>query len=128
MSDRLKKVIADLIIGVAIVALVFSLNQGQDMTLWHKLHNGCFVAGVLLMGMGGIRAIGNTGSFDAMGYSMKITLHTFLPLLGTGEREEDFLTYKERKAESRKSAADLLIAGGIYLGLSLIALALYYLV
>ncbi len=130
MSRKKKMVLINLALGAAIVALVAQLSQGYITNLWHRLHNGCFVATAMLLGSGGIRAVGNTGSFDALGYSMKTTLHTFMPMLkenGPNSKEEDFLTYKERKSENRKSAADLLIAGGVYFVLSLITLALYYL-
>ncbi len=129
MDKKTKAIIVDMVLGAAVAAGVIRLNWAVDGTLWQKLSDGFFVAAVLLLGMGGIRWVNNTGSFDAMGYSIKTTVQTFLPMLQVGrlaDHEEDFLSYKERKAESRKDASDLLMVGAFYLVLSVAALVLYY--
>lgn len=130
MDKRKKAIIVDGILGAAVAASVISMNWDLETGIWQKLCDGFFVAAVLLLGIGGIRWVNNTGSFDAMGYSIKTTVQTFLPMLQMGHlgEREDFLSYKERKAEERKDPSDLLIVGAVYLALSLVALALYYIV
>ncbi len=131
MDKKRKAVIVNLILGACIAAGIVSLKWAAQGSIWHKLCDGFFVAAVVMLGVGGIRWVNNKGSFDAMGYGMKTTLQTFLPMLQVGrlaDREEDFLAYKERKAQSRKDASDLLIAGAVYLALAVATLVLYYLV
>ncbi len=129
MSTRKKSFLANLIVGALIAVGVISLKWNPEKNLWHQLCDGFFLAAAMLLGSGGLRGIAKTGSFDAMGYGLKSAVQTFLPMLGssTGRMEEDFYSYKERKAEERKPFVDMLLAGGVYLALSLMCLALYYL-
>lgn len=127
MTKFKKAFLLDVILGAVVALGVISLQWSADRPVWHKLCDGFFVAAVLLLATGGLRAVSKTGFFDAMGYALKTGIQNFLPMSGTNplRAEEDLFTYKQRKAKSRKSAADLLLAGAVYLILSLIALALY---
>lgn len=130
MSEKKKALLADLILGGLIAILVLSLKWNRETALAHQLCDAFFMAAVVMLGVGGLRFVRNKGAFDVMGYSMMITVHNFLPMTrpsaDRNAREEDFLDYKARKEEGRKSARSLLLSGCFYLALSLICLAVYY--
>ena len=86
--------------------------------------DGFFVAAVMLLGVGTIRAVSNRGAFDVAGYGLRIAIELALPVLRR-EEKEDIHQYRERKEAERKSPAGLLLAGAVYLVLSLAALAVY---
>ena len=104
---------------------VYRLSAGRGYPLLHSLCDGFFVAAVLLLGVGGLRALRNRGAFDVAGYGISSAVRVTFPFLGNGERE-DIMEYRRRKAEKRRSAGGLLLAGAVYLVLSLITLGVYY--
>lgn len=130
MSDKNKALLSDTILGGLISVLVLSLRWSRETGIWAQLCDAFFVATVVLLGVGGLRFVRNKGAFDVMSYSMMITIHNFLPMTrpsaDRNAREEDFLDYKARKEEGRKSARSLLISGCFYLALTLICLVVYY--
>lgn len=130
MSEKKKALLADLILGALIAGLVIALRWNKELTLWHQLCDGFFASAVLLLGVGGLRFVRNKGTFDVMGYSMMTAIHNFLPMTrpdpSPNAREEDFLDYRARKEESRKSARSLLISGCVYVALDMLCLAIYY--
>ena len=130
MSEKKKALFADLILGAIITAVVVALRWDKEVTIWHQLCDGFFAAAVALLGIGGLRFVRNKGTFDVMGYSMMTAIHNFLPMTrpdpSRNAREEDFLDYRARKEEGRKSARSLLISGAVYLALSMLCLAVYY--
>lgn len=130
MSEKKKALLADLILGAAITGIVVALRWDKEITIWHQLCDGFFAAAAVLLGVGGLRFVRNKGTFDVMGYSMMTAVHNFLPMTrpdpSPDAKEEDFLDYRARKEEGRKSARSLLIAGGVYMALSMICLAIYY--
>lgn len=122
-----KKVIINLVVGLVMAVVVFFLNWETDRTLFHRLCDSCFVAGVMLMGVGGLKWARNAGTFDMMAYGISAALDMALPWLKREQKDVDFAAYKERKQEERKPAGDLLIAGAVYLALAVIFLILYQL-
>ena len=122
-----KKFLVNMIIGLVIAAVVFFLYWGDDRAILHRFCDGCFVAGVVLMGMGGLKVARTAGTFDIMSYGIAEAVHMTLPWLRTEKKDADFAAYKERKREERKPSGDLLAAGGIYLALAAIFLVLYLL-
>lgn len=121
--------------GAAIAAAVCALNVSRDYGWIRSVCDGLFVASVMLLGAGGIRAVGNRGAFDVAGYGLRTVLELVLPLLRltdkghsgeTGEHSaEDIHQYRARREAQRRSPAGLLLAGGVYFILSLAALVVY---
>lgn len=127
MSERKKRFLINLAIGGIIAAVVFITEVARGRTLMISLCNCLFVAAVLLLGIGGIKGVRNKGAFDVMGFGIKSTVETFIPMLRKNEKET-FWDYHERKDSLRKPAGGLLLAGAVYLALSLIALIIYHLI
>ena len=122
--------------GAAIAAAVCALNVSRGYGWSRSVCDGLFVASVMLLGTGGIRAVGNRGAFDVAGYGLRTVLELALPLLRrtdeghsgeTGEQHtaEDIHQYRARREAQRRSPAGLLLAGGVYFILSLAALVVY---
>lgn len=126
MNEKYKTFLMDLGVGAVVTALVFWLNEGRGYPFFHSLCNGFFVAAVMLLGVGGIRAARNKGTFDVAGFGLSWMAYTAFPFLRGDREEEDIHEYRQRKAQERRGAGGLLAAGAIYLALSVLALCLYY--
>lgn len=124
MSDKVQDVLMNLISGAVIAVAVFALNLSREYTVLRCLCDGLFVAAVFLLGLGGIKAARNQGTFDVAGYGLSHVVGMAIPALRR-EEKEDMLQYRERKSQERKSSRGMLLAGVIYLALSLVALAIY---
>ena len=124
MSDKVRDFLINLAVGAATAAAVFSLNMSREYGALRSLCDGFFVAAVLLLGIGCIKAVRNRGAFDVAGFGLRYVVNISIPALRRDE-DEDMQQYRERKAMERKSSVGLLMAGGVYLALSLIALAIY---
>ena len=124
MSDKVREFLIYLAAGAVIAAAVLALNLSREYGALRSLCDGFFVAAVLLLGIGGIKAARNKGSFDVAGFGLRHVVDITIPALRR-EEKEDLQQYRERKAMERKSSVGLLLAGGIYLVLSVIALAVY---
>ena len=124
MSGRVRDFLINLASGAVISAAVFALNLSRGYDALRCVCDGLFVASVLLLGVGGIKAARNKGTFDVAGFGLRHVVNISVPALRRGE-DEDIQQYRERKALERKSSVGLLLAGGAYLALSLIALAVY---
>ena len=124
MSDRIREFLILLAVGAAIAAAVLALNLSREYGALRSLCDGLFVAAVLLLGVGGIKAARNKGTFDVAGFGLRHVVDMSIPVLRR-EEKEDLQQYRERKALERKSSASLLLAGGVYLVLSVIALVIY---
>ncbi|NLG24635.1 MAG: DUF3899 domain-containing protein, partial [Clostridiales bacterium] len=62
------------VLAGALIALLAALRQGLDLAEpayqnARHLSDGCFVAGLLLAGVGGLAAIAATGFFDMFAYA-----------------------------------------------------------
>ena len=124
MSEKVRDFLVNLVFGAVIAGLVFALNMSREYGVLRCVCDGFFVAAVLLLGLGGIRAITNRGAFDVAGYGLKSAVGMVLPMFRPDEKET-VQQYRERKAKERKSAFGLLTAGGVYLILSVAALIVY---
>ena len=124
MSDRVRELLIYLAVGAAIAAAVFALNLSREYGAPRSLCDGLFVAAVILLGVGGIKAARNKGTFDVAGFGLRHVVDITVPAFRR-EEKEDMQQYRERKALERKSSVGLLLAGGVYLALSVIALAIY---
>lgn len=124
MSGKKRGLLTCLAAGAALAAVVCALNVSRDYGWIRSVCDGLFVAAVMLLGLGTIRAVCNRGAFDVAGYGLRVAVELALPILRRDEKE-DIHQYRERKEAERKSPAGLLLAGAIYLVLSLAALAVY---
>ena len=126
MSDRIKILIATLVIGLIIAVAVIAVNWNLDQPFVQRLCDGTFVAGVLLLGMGGLKHVRNQGFFDIASYGISYAFRAAIPAMGPMD-DKDFASYKERKKEERKPAGEMILAGCIYMALAGILLVIYFL-
>ena len=122
MSETRKSILADLTVGMMIAFAVYLLNQSREISLMHKLCDCFFVAAVALLGSGGIRFCTSRGALDMVGYGFKTVGEFFTKAGRLDGPDEDYYDYCQRKAEERKPFAHFLIAGLLYLALSVIFL------
>lgn len=129
MKERTKGILVTLVVGAGIAAAVMALNWSRDVGFLQKLCDGLFVAAVMLLGSGGLKFFRNQGVFDMMSFGIAQTYYTMFPSakmnLPEERQKEDLYEYQQRKRKERKSPAELLIAGAVFLALSLIAFGLY---
>ena len=131
MKPRVKSYLVNLAVGLCFGILTFVLNsQGSDI-LVRRLCDSCFVPAVLLLGYGGLVFCRNQGTFDVMTYGVKSVFHTHVPGASIGharDEKEDFLTYRDRKAASRKPPYGTLWVGLVLTALSIVLVVIYELV
>lgn len=131
MSEKRKNILFSIFTGAVIAVAVSILGWTRGHSVPHMLCDGCFVAAVILLGMGGLKFARNQGMFDIMTYSLKAAFHMHFPFSKMNspleEREEEFADYKERKRAKRKSPADLLWAGLLYLVAAVVFFVIYLL-
>ena len=125
MSKRLKSFPVSLLVGALLCAMVIFINRDQGYELLRQLCDGCFVAAVLLLGAGVLRYVTNQGAFDVLGYGLQSVLHVPGASIGNARDQETMETYRERKAQKRKSPAGMLFAGLVWLALSTVLLILF---
>ena len=129
MQQKKKDFVTGISIGLGILVVLLVTNpQNVDSLLW-RLCDGFFVASVMVLGFGILMHARNKGIFDMMEYSVSSVFRLKFPGFSIGrarEDEEDFIAFRDRKAEARRSASGFLISGAIYLVLSVIFLILYY--
>lgn len=125
MTERKKNLLVNLAVGAALSVLVFALGMARAYGLWRSLSDAFFVAAVMLLGVGGIRAVAGRGAFDVLGYGLKYTVGLVFPSVWGDDGKQDLLQYRDKKAASRKSPKGQLLAGGVYLALAALALAVY---
>ena len=133
MNEKRKRFLVDLIFGAVIAGVVIVINAGRGHAVTRLICDGCFVAGVLLLGTGGLKFFRNEGMFDIFAYSVKSVFQIHYPFAKMHshleeKKPEGFAAYKERKREARKPAGDLLWAGLVYMGLAAVFFAVYLLV
>ena len=126
MTPFKKSLGIDLLIGTVIAAGVYVLNSSRGFEVTKCICDAFFVAAAVLLSVGGITSARNHGTFDVMTYSITSVFKLHLPGSYSLEDRENINEYIERKQKKRKPATALLIAGLIYLVLSLAALAVYY--
>lgn len=125
MSEKVRDILFNLVTGAVIAGAVFALNLNRGYLVLRCLCDGLFVAAVFLLGIGFIKLARNEGTFDTAGYGLRSALDVAIPALRRDEKET-LEQYRERKARERRSSAGMLLAGLVYLILSLVALLLYY--
>lgn len=120
-----------LIAAATAIAYLIAVGRGLD---WNQplqlnaryLSDGFFVVGFMMTGMGLLMWVSSMGFFDIMSYGVKSLLMLF-SLLKAPEEHPSYFDYKmAREAKRGKMKFGMLIAGAVYLALSVICLAVYY--
>lgn len=104
--------------------------HGQDTTtklgLYRYLCDGFFIPGIMLLCMGALCFLANTGSFDGISWGLNFAIKTLIPF-GRLKKQQKYGDYVEkRRANPIKGYHFLLHIGGTDIVLSLIFLALFY--
>ena len=124
MSEKKKDFLFNLIAGAVVAVLVFALGMSRGYEITRCVCDGFFVAAVMLIGIGGLKGVRNKGVFDVTGYGIKSAIDA-IPIFHHSEKE-DIEQYRQRKAKERRGASGMLLAGAVYLILSIAALGIYY--
>ena len=131
MKQGLRSYLVLLVIGIALALSVAYSNRDMGYPITQLLSDGFFVAGVLLGGSGVIGFAGTKGTFDMMGYGIKVAANTafswMIPQDSDFGKKESFMEYRERKDNSRKKPGPLLLSGGTLLAVALVFYVLYLL-
>ena len=131
MQQKKKDFVTGILIGLSILTVLLVTNPQHVDSIIFRLCDGFFVAGVMVMGFGGLMHARNKGVFDMMEYSVSSVFRLKFPGFSIGrarEDEEDFIAFRDRKAGVRRSAAGFLLSGGIYMILAVLFMILYYVV
>lgn len=128
MKTTRKDLVLSMVIGLAIASLVVVVSAERGFSLIHRLSDGCFSAGVLLCGIGGIFFCANKGAFNLLGYSASLAGKVITGWgkdPGEGGRDA-YYNYCVRQAEKEpKPFAHLLIGGAVYLAAATVFLVIY---
>ena len=115
-------------VGAAIAIAVALLNRGGDALPLRLACDGCFVAGILVGGVGCLMLAGNEGVFDIFGFGISLVLNLHwsgIFHMSEERRKESYADYKERKRSNPSAPGGVLLAGGVYLLLAGILLIIY---
>jgi hypothetical protein len=114
--------LASIAVGLVICLLVAAAEQGSDALT--VASDACFVAGVLLAGLGGLIWIANFGGFNALGYGTYLLLRKLSPSKSKFQNRKTYLEYSLEKQETHKAPKPILVTGIVYLLLSAVFAAL----
>lgn len=124
MKDGFKTYLILLAVGIALALSVSYNNRDMGYPVTQRLSDGFFVAGVLLGGSGVIGFAGTKGTFDMMGYGIKVAANTafswMIPQDSDFGKKESFMEYRERKDSNRKKPGPMLLAGATLLVLAVL--------
>lgn len=130
MKPERKKLLIVAAIGLAIVLLVVFtqgiLRSSGAADVLRILCDGCFVAGALLLGVGGLVWGHAGGVTDGLGFSVKTLLS--LKWSAFGDYKEGFAEYRKRREAKNGDPKPYLLAGGAYFVVSLLLFLGYTLV
>ena len=131
MTARTKSILKSGIFAIAVGALVFFTNPQGSGDLFRRSCDAFFTPGALLLGSAGLTWCRNRGAFDLLTYGITSVFHTHVPGASIGharDEKEDFLTYRDRKAASRKPPCGTLWLGLVLTALSVVLVVIYELV
>ena len=131
MTERTKSILKSGIFAIAVGALVFFTNSQGSGDLFRRICDAFFTPGALLLGSAGLTWCRNRGAFDLLTYGVTSVFHTHVPGASIGharDEKEDFLTYRDRKAASRKPPYGTLWVGLVLTALSVVLVVIYELV
>lgn len=128
MKTTRKDLVLSLVIGLVIAVLVVTISADRGFTLVHRLSDGCFSAGVLLCGIGGIFFCANKGALNLFGFGASRALK-LVTGWGKDPSEKDHDSYynycMEQAEKEPKPFAHLLIGGAVYLAAAVVFLVIY---
>ena len=131
MTARTQSILKSGIFAIAVGALVFFTNPQGSGDLFRRICDAFFTPGALLLGSAGLTWCRNRGAFDLLTYGVTSVFHTHVPGASIGharDEKEDFLTYRDRKAASRKPPFGTLWVGLVLTALSVVLVVIYELV
>ena len=131
MTARTKNILKSGIFAIAVGALVFFTNPQGSGDLFRRICDAFFAPGALLLGSAGLTWCRNRGAFDLLTYGVTSVFHTHVPGASIGharDEKEDFITYRDRKAASRKPPFGTLWVGLALTALSVVLVVIYELV
>ena len=131
MTERTKSILKSGIFAIAVGALVFFTNPQGSGDLFRRICDAFFTPGALLLGSAGLTWCRNRGAFDLLTYGITSVFHTHVPGASIGharDEKEDFITYRDRKAASRKPPFGTLWVGLALTALSVVLVVIYELV
>ena len=131
MTERTKSILKSGIFAIAVGALVFFTNPQGSGDLFRRICDAFFTPGALLLGSAGLTWCRNRGAFDLLTYGITSVFHTHVPGASIGharDEKEDFLTYRDRKAASRKPPFGTRWVGLVLTALSVVLVVIYELV
>ena len=114
MTARTQSILKSGIFAIAVGALVFFTNPQGSGDLFRRICDAFFTPGALLLGS-----------------AITSVFHTHVPGASIGharDEKEDFLTYRDRKAASRKPPFGTLWVGLALTALSVVLVVIYELV
>lgn len=127
MNRTLRRYLITLAIGLAMASIIwvrdglFSTRNTQQIL--KSVSNGSFLAGTLLVGVGLMVFISNSGFFDAFRYT---ALSIFRSFTAKGEaNKEEMADYKARRRERKGQMAHLIIVGLVFMAVALVAALLF---
>lgn len=116
-------------IGIAIALLVmnaegFFVLVGNNAETYSILSDACFVPAAVLISVGALVWIANTGLFDSVSYALTVAAHAIIPFMRN--RPKSYYDYKsEREGKSGKTPMFILYTGAAFLLLAIIFLVIY---
>lgn len=131
MTERTQSILKSGIFAIAVGALVFFTNPQGSGDLFRRICDAFFTPGALLLGSAGLTWCRNRGAFDLLTYGVTSVFHTHVPGASIGharDEKEDFITYRDRKAASRKPPFGTLWVGLALTALSVVLVVIYELV
>ncbi len=117
------------LVGVVITLAVcwarglFSSQAAVDT--YRILCDGCFVSAVLLIGVGLMVLVSNTGAFDILNYGVRSFFGIFSKEAENRKPEGSFIQYKERKAAQKSPYLFLVLVGCGFLAVAFVFVFLY---
>lgn len=120
--SRLIEYIVAFVLGGAISLISFAvlgLFRGEVpiTDVFKILSDGFVIAGVLLLGIGGLTWIANCGTFHMFGYAARTVFSKFIPMGKNATPKMTYYEYKESKKDRKKRFGYLLLSGVFYLSL-----------
>ena len=114
-----------LIVAFIIMVSKKVFNETDPQTIYHILTDSFFVPGVIMASFGLLVFSTNEGTFDMLTYGVR-RLFILLRRNPKDEKYKTFYDYRMSQRENRHQFGYMIIVGLVYIGISLIFLALYY--
>lgn len=127
--SKIKKYAVTALLGLAaaaVAAYVSGLAGAETAAdAASAICDGLFTAAVLLLGGGGLVYASNEGAFDMLRYGTSLALRIMTP--GKFQKKYDsYAEYAKYRREKRSEWLHIVIVGGAYLLLAIVALGVYY--